>query len=80
MYCNFEVRVHISGVTMCVTNFLTLSQCGEFDIVKKFVTHFVTPEIWILTHAIFGVSKRSSLGSFNKVGTIFKFNRKGIIL
>ena len=42
------VRAHISGVTKCVTNFLTLSQWGDFDSVKNFVTHFVTPEIWIL--------------------------------
>ena len=42
-------RVYISGVTKCVTKFLTLSQRGGFDSVKNFVTHFVTPEIWILT-------------------------------
>ena len=43
-----EVRVHISAVTKCVTNFLTLSQLGLFDSVKNFVTHFVTLEIWTL--------------------------------
>ena len=43
-----SIRVHISGVIKCVTNVLTLSQWGDFDSVKNFVTHFVTPEIWIL--------------------------------
>ena len=38
LYC---IRVYISGVTKCFSKFLTLSQ--------NFVTHFVTPEIWILT-------------------------------
>ena len=48
--CN-SIRVHISGVTKCVTKFLTLSQWGLFDSVKNFVTHFVTPEIWILRNS-----------------------------
>ena len=48
----YFIRVHTSGVT----NFLTLSQWGDFDRVKNFVTHFVTPEIWILTLNGFNVS------------------------
>ena len=43
------VRVYISGVIKCVTNFLTLSKTPHCDSVKNFVTHFVTPEIWILS-------------------------------
>ena len=42
------IRIHISGVTKRVTKFLTLSKSSHCDSVKKFVTHFVTPEIWIL--------------------------------
>ena len=38
-------RVHISGVTNRVTKLLTLTKTPHFDIVKNFVTHFVTPEI-----------------------------------
>ena len=49
------LRIHISGVTKCVTKcvtkFLTLSKSPYCDSVKKFVTHFVTPEIWSLTNA-----------------------------
>ena len=44
IYGKCNIRVHISGVT----KFLTLSKSPHFDSVKKFVTHFVTPEIWIL--------------------------------
>ena len=43
-----KLRIHISGVTKCVTKFLTLSKSPHCDSVKKFVTHFVTPEIWTL--------------------------------
>ena len=43
-----QVRVHISGVTKCIKKFLTLSKSSHCDSVKKFVTHFVTPEIWSL--------------------------------
>ena len=39
------VRLHISGVTKCVTKFLTLSKSPHCDSVKKLVTRFVTPEI-----------------------------------
>ena len=42
-------RIHISGVTKCLTKFLTLSKSVHCDSVKNFVTHFVTPEIWILS-------------------------------
>ena len=44
----FGVRIQISGVTKCVTKFLTLSQC-HFDSVKKIVTHFVASEILTLS-------------------------------
>ena len=44
-----NVWVYISGVTQCVKKFLTLSQSVGFDSVKNFVTHFVTPKIWILS-------------------------------
>ena len=52
-YCGIDclysaVRIHISGVTKCVTKFLTLSKSPHCDSVKNFVTHFVTPEIWTL--------------------------------
>ena len=43
-----RVRIHISGVTKCVTKFLTLSKSPHCDSVKNFVTHFVTAEIWTL--------------------------------
>ena len=43
------MRIYISGVTKCVTKFLTLSKSPHCDSVKKFVTHYVTPEIWTLT-------------------------------
>ena len=42
------VRIHISGVTKCVTKFLTLSKSPHCDSVKNFVTQFVTAEIWTL--------------------------------
>ena len=45
-----RLRVHISGVTKCVTKFLTLSKSPHCDSVKNFVTHFVTAEIWTPTH------------------------------
>ena len=54
-----RLRVYISGVTKCVTKFLTLSQSVGFDSVKNFVTHFVTPEIWILIHFQFYRERRS---------------------
>ena len=42
---SFErMRIHISGVTKCVTKFLTLSKSPNCDSVKM----FVTPEIWTL--------------------------------
>ena len=44
-----RLRIHISGVIKCVTKFLTLSKSPHCDSVKKFVTHFVTPEIWTLS-------------------------------
>ena len=44
-----RVKIHISGVTKCVTKFLTLSKSPHCDSVKNFVTHFVTAEIWTLT-------------------------------
>ena len=40
-----RLRIHISGVT----KFLTLSKSPHCDSVKKFLTHFVTPEKWPLT-------------------------------
>ena len=46
---NSALRIPISGVTKCVTKFLTLSKSPHCDSVKKFVTHFVTPEIWTLS-------------------------------
>ena len=46
-----KLRIHISGITKCVTKFLTLSKSSHCDSVKKFVTHFVTPKIWTLTHS-----------------------------
>ena len=37
----YILRVHILGVTKCVTRFLKTPHC-----VEHFVTHFVTLEIW----------------------------------
>ena len=45
-----RLRIHISGVTKCVTKFLTLSKTSHCDSVKNFVTFFVTPDVWTLIH------------------------------
>ena len=44
--------MHISGVTKFVKKFLTLSKSSHCASVKKFVTHFVTPETWTLINVL----------------------------
>ena len=51
----YVLRIHISGVTKCVTKFLTLSKSPHCDSVKNFVTHFVTAEIWTLTQKVWNM-------------------------
>ena len=49
-YTQSALRVHISGVTKCVTKFL--SKTPHCESVKNFVTHFLTPETWTLNQII----------------------------
>ena len=61
------MRIHISGVTKCVTKFLTLSKSPHCDSVRNFVTHFVTAEIWTLNskHAQCKSNQKRSI--FNRI-------------
>ena len=60
------IRIQISAVTKRVTKFLTLSKSPHCDSIKKFVTHFVTPEIWTLTKQ-FSNSNAATKGDFNRL-------------
>ena len=65
------VNVHISGVKKYVKKFLKFLQLRVFDSVKNFLTHFMTPEIWILNES--EIIAGSCLPNLSRQHSIFQY-------